>query len=353
MSAERFGLTGSERSRTKPHDWEVLRAKRAKPLAVTLVILLVFSTIALAFAASVPWHSKDHSTTKTESTLTLALALNCQHKDTVMQCIPDGAFCVPPNGPHAWNHASGADGLYGTVDDCPHCTCYCVPACISMIAAYRGRAGIFIQQDDIYDNGKSAGGEITGNGFIETHGVGMFDGAGGFPKEVQTSFQWSLGMGAYIEHNVTNPLNNVTLASYIALGYPVLWLDRDGWPAHQSALYPSPTYRADMGHAKVIAGWDDNGTLLDTSDDLCLIFDPWPEYNDKGILPANATQGPGGTFDPYWLPQTDVLSDPTDTFLRDTFAPIPEFHDLLVPVLGFMAVAMVLIRRRRAPPEDG
>ncbi len=353
MSAGRFGLTGSERSGTTPHDWEVLRANRAKPLAVTLVILLVLSAITLAFAATAPWHNQDPSRAETASTLTWPLILNCQHKDTVMQCVPDGPFCIPPNGPHAWNDASGPDGAYGTADDCPHCTCYCVPACISMIAVYRGRAGNFIQQDDIYDNGKSTGGEITGNGLLETHGAGMFDGTGGWPVEVQTSFQWSLGLAAYIEHNSTNPLNVVTLASYIAFGYPVLWLDRDGWPANQSASYPNPTYRADMGHAKVIAGWDDNGTLLDTGDDLCLIYDPWPEYIDVGILPTNATQGPGGTFDPYWLPQADVLSDPTDVFLRDTFAAIPEFHDVLVPVLGFMAIAMVLIRRRCTPPENG
>lgn len=352
MSVRRFGLTGSERSRTRPHDWEGPRTRRTKPWALGLVILLVLSSVALAFAASVPWKNTDPSTTRTTSTLTLNLILNCQHKDTNMLCQPDGPFCVPPNGAHAWNDASGADGLYGTFDDCPHCSCYCVPACISMISAYRGRIGNFIQQDDICDNGKSSGGEITGNGILETHGVGMYDGAGG-PTEVQASFVWSLGLAAYIEHNSTNPLNAVTLAGYIAFGYPVLWVDRDGWPANQSPSYPNPAYRPDLGHAKVIAGWDDNGSLLDSSDDLCLIYDPWPEYNDKNFLPTNATQGPGGTFDPYWIPQKDVLSDPSDVFLRDTFAPIPEFNGILIPVLGFALIAAVLIGRRDKLLKNG
>jgi hypothetical protein len=107
-----------------------------------------------------------------------------------------------------------------------------------------------------------------------------------------------------------------------------------------------------MGHAKVIAGWDDSGTLVDTSDDKCLIFDPWPEYNDTGILPMNATQGPGNTFDPYWLPLDDVLNDTSDIFLRDTFAPVPEFHGLLLPIVGFVAIALVLIRRSGKSRRD-
>jgi len=221
-----------------------------------------------------------------------------------------------------------------------------------MGAVYRGMAGNSIVQDQIYDNGKSAGGELLGDGVIQTHGVGIFDGTGGQPTEVQTSFQWALGMAGYIEHNSTNLLTVPVLAQYIALGYPVLWLDRDGWPTNQTALYPSLSNRADMGHAKVIAGWDDSDTLIDTSDDKCLIFDPWPEYSDLGILPKNATQGPGGTFDPYWLPLDDVLNDTSDVFLRDTFAPIPEFHGLLLPIVGFVAIALVLIRRRSKSSRD-
>ena len=319
---------------------------------MAVVILLVSSGIAFAVLNYLPGNKKESSPIKMEATLTWPLVLNCQHKDSIMLCVPDGPFCVPPNGAHAWNDAKGVDGIYGTVDDCPHCSCYCAPACISMIAVYRGRAGNFIVQDQIYDNGKSTGLEVLGNGVLETHGVGMFDGTGGWPKEVQTSFQWALGMAGYIEHNSTNPLTVFLLAQYIAQGYPVLWLDRDGWPANQSALYPSLTYRADMGHAKVIAGWDDSDTLVDTSDDKCLIFDPWPEYNDVGILPINATLGPGDTFDPYWLPLDDVLNDTNDIFLRDNFAPIPEFHGLLLPIVGFVAIALVLIRRRSKSSRD-
>lgn len=350
MSAARFGLVGNGQSRTKPHEWEDTRKKRLQPFAVAVVILLVSSGIAFALLNYLPGNRRESSPAKMEATLTLPLVLNCQHKDSNMLCTAVPA-CNPPNAPHPWNDSSGPDFTYGTVDDCPHCSCYCAPACISMIAVYRGRVGNFIVQDNIYDCGKSTLGETFKNGQIETHGVGMFDGTGGWPTEVQTAFQWSLGC-AYIEHNSTNPLTIFLLAQYIAQGYPVLWLDRDGWPTNQSASYPSLTYKADMGHAKVIAGWDDSGTLVDTSDDKCLIFDPWPEYNDTGILPINATQGPGGTFDPYWLPLDDVLNDTSDIFLRDTFAPIPEFHDLLLPIVGFVAIALVLIRRRGKSSRD-
>lgn len=107
-----------------------------------------------------------------------------------------------------------------------------------------------------------------------------------------------------------------------------------------------------MGHAKVIAGWDDNDTLIDTKDDKCLIFDPWPEYNDTGILPMNATQGPGGTFDPYWLPLSDVLNDTNDIFLRDTYAPVPEFQSVLVPIVGLAVIAVVVIGQKRRSGEE-
>jgi len=351
MSAAKLGLVGNGQSRTKPHEWEDTRKKRLQPSAMAVVILLVSSGIAFALINYLPEDRRESSPIEMETTLTWPILLNWQHKDSNMICLPDGPFCLPPNAAHVWNDAKGADGIYGTADDCPHCSCYCAPACISMIAAYRGMAGNFIVQDNIYDCGKSTLGEINKNGAIETHGVGMFDGTGGWPTEVQTAFQWSLGC-AYIEHNSTNPLTIFLLAQYIAQGYPVLWLDRDGWPTNQSASYPSLTYKADMGHAKVIAGWDDSGTLVDTSDDNCLIFDPWPEYVDASILPVNATQGPGGTFDPYWLPLDDVLNDTNDIFLRDTLAPVPEFHGLLLPIVGFVAIALVLIRRRREPSRD-
>jgi hypothetical protein len=351
MSAARIGLFGSVQSKKKPQECEDRRKKRLQPFAVAIVILLVSSAVAFALLNYLPGNRKESSPIKIEATLTWPLVLNCQHKDSNMLCTALPA-CNPPNAPHAWNDTSGPDFTYGTADDCPHCSCYCAPACISMIAVYRGQGGNFVVQDNIYDCGKSTLGETFKNGQIETHGVGMFDGTGGWPTEVQTAFQWSLGC-ACIEHNSTNPLTVFLLAQYIAQGYPVLWLDRDGWPTNQSSLYPSLTYKADMGHAKVIAGWDDSDTLVDTSDDKCLIFDPWPEYNDTGILPMNATQGPGGTFDPYWLPLDDVLNDTSDIFLRDTLAPVPEFQSVLVPIVGLAIIAVVVIGQNRKSRKEG
>ena len=113
-----------------------------------------------------------------------------------------------------------------------------------------------------------------------------------------------------------------------------------------SESYPSSGYRADQGHAKVIAGYDDSDTA-DFKDDLCLIYDPWPEYNDMSILPKNATKGPGGTFDPYWLPLNDVnLSDKDDIHIVDKYPDIPEFGTVLVPVIGSLLVVAALARRR-------
>ena len=59
---------------------------------------------------------------------------------------------------HAANHATL----------CPHCGMYCGPAACSMYAGFKGRLAPFVNQDDIYDNGKSAQGEIMGNGTLET-----------------------------------------------------------------------------------------------------------------------------------------------------------------------------------------
>ncbi len=352
MREARFGLVGGERSRTEVHLWEKSRKRGLQPLAVAIVILLLSSGVAFAFLNYIPGNGEESSPAETELTLTWPLALNYQHKDSIMLCVPDGPFCAPPNGAHAWNDAKGADGIYGTADDCPHCSCYCAPACISMIAAYWGIGGNSVLQDNIYDAGKSTLGETNNNGVIETHGVGMFDGTGGWAKEVQTAYQWSIGVPCR-EHNSTNPLSQWQLGQYMLFGRPVLWLDRDGWPTNLSASYPSPTYRADMGHAKVIAGWTDNGTPLDQSNWNYLIYDPWPEYNDTSILPKNATTGPGGTFDPYWLPLPDVLNDSNDIFLVDAISPIPEFHHVLLPIAGFVAIALVLIRRRRESSRDG
>lgn len=322
--------------------------RRAPIIAAVAVTALVVSL--MAFVEVVP---KPNNVVKTQSVTTLAITLSCQHYDTGLY------FCnvpfppIHPPGPHAWNDSAGVDGIYGNVDDCPHCSAYCAPASISMIASYRGFGAPWNLQDAIYDNGKIVPPEIRGNMVIETHGVGMFHGFGGWPAEVQMAMTWSLGV-PIIEHNWTGgnpngPMTPAQLVIYLVKGTPVLWLDNGGWPANQSTAYPPLSNRIDQGHAKVIGGYDDNNTPVDLSDDMCLIFDPWPEYNDTGIVPLNCTQGPGGTWNPYWQPLNDVnMLDVNDVYLVDTIPAIPEFTAVLLPVLGIMAIAVVAFRRTRS-----
>lgn len=297
-----------------------------------------------------------HNATQT----TLAgIALLDQHKDTGMPCTA-GFPCpgLPVSPPHIPNDVIGipppiaGDNTYGTLDDCPHCSAYCAPASIAMIATYYSVGAPMNQQDDIYDNGKKSMGELQADGVIQTHGVGMTDGSTGSAWEVQDAFNWSIGV--HIQHNQSDgtALTAAQMQSYLTRGHPILWLDHNGWPANLSnTAFPS-SYRVDQGHAKVIAGYDDNDSAGTTVDDLCLIYDPWPEYNNKSILPSNATKGPGGTFDPYWLPLNDVnLSDAQDKYLVDTFPDIPEFTTILIPIIATIMIA-VLVRRfnpRRDP----
>ena len=291
---------------------------------------------------------------RTLGVVTTSITLVYQHYDTSMWCVPCAGV-----GPHFWNHAKGVDGFYGTVDDCPHCSCYCAPASISMIALYRGFTPPVTSQDIIYDSAElEIGlGELVGNLNIERHGVGMCDGTGSTPIEVQTAFQAAL-MLPFKQHDFSGmhepPLTPSELQQYIATQHPVLWLDHNGWPTNMSTAYPSGEYRSDQGHAKVIGGYDDAGTA-DFVDDLCLIYDPWPEYNDLGVLPVNTTKGPGGTFDPYWQPLNDVnLSDTSDIYLVDTYPDIPEFGTVLVPVLSLVLIATALSwRRRRGSDGNG
>lgn len=282
---------------------------------------------------------------------TLPLVLALQHHDTAMVCAACNVALPPlPAGPHAWNDAKGVDGAYGTADDCPHCSAYCAPASISMIAVYRGVAAPACNQDNIYDSGKTMNGETVGNGVIETHGVGMFHGVGGSAPEVQLAMTTTLA-GAITQHNQSDAtaLTSVQLEAYIHNSRPVLWLDHGGWPQNQSSLFPPGSYKQDQGHAKVIGGYDDSGTVS-SLDDQCLIFDPWPEYLDRGILPLNATKGPGDTFDPYWLPLKDVnLSDVADVYLVDKFPDvvIGEFPTGLLPALVMTVVILAAATRRR------
>ena len=320
-----------------------LYASKRKASVLTAAIILALAILVPLVHLSSDSPEESSAEIETQAVIPM-LAVIYQHKDTVMPCV-----AIPPCAPgvHAWNDTSGPDTIYGNGDDCPHCSCYCAPASIAMISTVYGMAVPFIDQDQIYDNGKLVPPEITGSGVIETHGVGMYDGTGGTPIEVQGAMIWSLmGMGI-LQHDLSitmNPLTPAQLQTYISSWQPVLWLDHGGWPSNQSSAYPPSDARNEQGHAKVIGGYDDNGTANTTSDDLCLIFDPWPEYTDKGILPKNATQYAGGVFDPYWLPLSDVnLTDVSDIFLVPVQG-IPEFSDILVPVLGAVLVAVASMR---------
>jgi hypothetical protein len=157
-------------------------------------------------------------------------------------------------------------------------------------------------------------------------------------------------VGNHVQYNQSGPgfpaLTAAQLKQHIVNGNPVLWLDHGGQPYNMSDWAFEPSLQAMQGHAKVIAGYDDNDTLGTVMDDLCLIYDPWPEYNDMGFLPhANATKGPGNTFDPYWLPLRDVnLTDPADKYLVDTTV-IPEFSTVLIPIVGISTIAIIALRK--------
>lgn len=309
-----------------------------------LIAVVVASTIVIAASFAVMASMKPEEA-HALGTVTTPITLVYQHFDTSLYCVPCGIV-----GPHWWNHAKGIDGIYGTGDDCPHCSCYCVPASISMIALYRGFSPPITSQDYIYDSAEMEGafGEIMGNLNIERHGVGMCDGTGTTPIEVQTAF--IAAIGPYLQHDHSGsfspPLTPSQLQNYITMQHPVLWLDHNGWPANMSTAFPTGEYRSDQGHAKVIGGYDDRDTA-DYADDLCLIYDPWPEYNDLSVLPVNASKGPGGTYDPYWLPLNDVnLSDTSDIYLVDTYPDIPEFSSVVGPVLAVFLVVAVLAWKR-------
>lgn len=334
----------------------VTKARGIRPIRVSrsrIITLVVGLVVVISVAFAVVKHSEPQAIASVYSQTILAVPLIGQHKDTAMQC-NGGVFCAQPGPtwpPHPFppytppTDIDGLDLIYGTADDCPHCSAYCAPASIAMIATYRGLAPPFTNQDDIYDSGKVVGEVAMGDSILTTHAVGMYDGTGALPIEVQVAFLWSVG--PYIQHDWTSgtQLTAAQLEQYILLGHPVLWLDHSGWPVNLT--YPSETYRSDQGHAKVIIGYDDNDTA-ETSDDLLLINDPWPEYNHKQILPANALPGPGGTYNPYWLPLPVVnLNDPVDIYLVDTYADIPEFSSVVAPVLAIILAVVIVVRRKR------
>jgi len=192
-----------------------------------------------------------------------------------------------------------------------------------MIAKAYGYTGNQVQQDYIYDAGKSVG-ETTGDLILGTCGVGMFHGVGvGNDPEVQNALIFTLNGMPHDDHDGVFMQADLLILknTIIQERRPILWLDHGGWPDDQ--YDELPVDRQYQGHAKVIGGYDDRGTE-DFSDDLCLILDPWPQYNEEGFSPQNATKGPGDTNDPYWLPLSmTVTGDSNDRFLIPT-QPIPE-----------------------------
>lgn len=309
--------------------------------------MLVLGSASTLAALTLTASEDDGLTASINGVTTMPITLVYQHKDGHNVCTA-GPPCpgTAPDQPHAWDHAAGADGVFGTSDDCPHCSAYSAPAAISMVSIAYGRTGQYTQQDRIYDNGKSVPPEITGDNEMQTHGVGMFDGTDGQPEEVQDALRWSLGVALGVNHHDTaDPVTPDRLKQYVSASRPVLWIDHGGWPVNQSSDYPSAANKADQGHAKVIGGYDDNNTVT-TDDDRVLVYDPWPEYNKSHIVPVNATLGPGGTYDPYWLPIQDAdLSDTADIYFVPSVS-IPEFGSVLVPVVGMLIVAAVVYRTR-------
>lgn len=258
---------------------------------------------------------------------------------------------TPPPGDNLY-------GFTGSCDDCPHCSVYSGPACIQMIYGYRFGLPL-TPQDIIYDSCEldTINGENASNAICDRHGFGVVDGTGGSPKEIQAAFTGHIG--SVYEHDQWDgsALTAATLASYIAMLYPVIWDDHNGWPSNMDPRWPALPDRNMQGHYKVIAGYNDSGTP-EPNDDLALIYDPWPGYNDLAAfnptpLPAGAQPGPGGSAvpNPYWLPVNSVLGDTNDLFLVE-MAAIPEFSGLLIPIVGMTVIALVAIRIRTARRES-
>jgi hypothetical protein len=226
-----------------------------------------------------------------------------------------------------------------------------------MISTFR--TGVPIPQDAIYDSCELDGpaGEFANNGICERHGFGVLDGTGGSPQEIQTAFMRFVG--PVFQHNQWDgtALTAATLESYIRGQFPVLWSDHNGWPSNMDPRWPSAPDMQLQGHYKVIGGYDDGGTPGNYQDDLALVLDPWPGYNDllalhPTPLPPGALPGPGGPArpDPYGLPIGSVLGDIGDLFLVE-FMAVPEFSGLLIPIVGMTVVAIAAIRIRTGRRE--
>jgi hypothetical protein len=210
-----------------------------------------------------------------------------------MECALPNIPGLPATKAHSWNCA--------TVNTCPYCAAYCAPAAASMIGLFAGQAAPFVDIDNIYDNSKVAG-EIMGNGILETRGAGMYAGVGSTSPEVQNAFTYAAGIVPF-QHGplgTPNPLITYEIIRwYIDNNHPILWVDIGNWPSDQGVL--SGELLTDSGHCKVIAGYDDLDTA-DLSDDLLLIFDPWPTSGSS-----------------YWLAHGQVV-DANDVYLATTQA---------------------------------
>lgn len=241
--------------------------------------------IAVLAAASAPPLAAD------AATVTLSITQVTQHKDTTMSCTATGGTSTVHAVDHAVNPPPG-DG---------HCGYFCAPASISMYALYRGKSGTQTQQDDIYDQGKFTQGETQADGTIQTHGVGMFSamtGGGVGGPEVQAAFSFAVGTPTEWGTNYGLPFTAAEVISQINANTPILWADHHGYPSQVNP--PLPEEWIDVnGHAKIIAGYNDQGTP-GTSDDEYLIYDPWPN-----------------TGSPYWLGQASVL-DTKDLYITHT-----------------------------------
>ena len=128
----------------------------------------------------------------------IPMELVYQNKDTLMECVSCTAV---ESAPHAENHAAGSNGIYGDGDDCPHCSTYCAPAAIAMIAKAYGRTAEKIQQDYIYDGGKHSP-DTQGDEYLTTRGVGMFHGVGSSYYEVQEAMDFALDPMLHAVYNL-------------------------------------------------------------------------------------------------------------------------------------------------------
>jgi len=347
-----------------------LAVKRSLLVLIAIAVLVVGAIPLVAMNRDV-LHWPAH--TAAQTVIAVKLSNQCSDNPGGFICLWCQAFMPWHFGlPVRWDDVkygggglvAPGDNIYGPGpgppppgDDCPHCIVYSGPASIQMISTFR--TGVPIPQDAIYDSCELDGpaGEFANNGICERHGFGVLDGTGGSPQEIQTAFMRFVG--PVFQHNQWDgtALTAATLESYIRGQFPVLWSDHNGWPSNMDPRWPSAPDTQLQGHYKVIGGYDDGGTPGNYQDDLALVFDPWPGYNDllalnPTPLPPGALPGPGGPAmpDPYWLPIGSVLGDIGDLFLVE-FMAVPEFSGLLIPIVGMTVVAIAAIRIRTGRRE--